>query len=154
MQAKAGFEPHSEKSTLLFSRMGCPSSFGPGSLHLSFNITRVSQRPPGRRLPPSGLSSHTVSKSECYERSNSFVSLRHRGHFLGRDSVHLVLFGHFNRCICRTRRTVLSQMQVWIQHQQCRKRIRCVWPQVDHPVRSPTKGRETADPRPTCPRRP
>src|SRR5438445_12358525 len=60
---------------------------------------------PGR-LPASSLASDSVSQSECYERSNSVIPLMHRKHFICRESVHLVWFSHFNRCICRPHRSV------------------------------------------------
>ena len=47
-----------------------------------------------------------MSESERYERSNSVVPLSHRERFLGRESVHLVWFSHFNRYICRLHRSV------------------------------------------------
>ena len=103
--SEAGFEVQSEKSNTLFSRMRCPSGFGPGSHHLSFNITTVVQSAPGS-LPASSLASDSVSQSECYERFSSVIPFRRRGRFVGRDSVHVLLFGHFNRCICRPHRTV------------------------------------------------
>ncbi len=107
---EAGFESHSEDITLgLFTRMGCPNGFRPGSNHLSFDITPVTQRPPGRpgREPrASGLASGSMSESECYERSNSFVPLSPSGHLFSTDSVHLDLFGLIIGRICRAHRTV------------------------------------------------
>src|SRR2546428_6663473 len=106
MQAKRSSNLTAKKSPLSFSRTGSPNGFGPGSPHLGFNITSVNEGPTGSGPPPSGLSTDTVSEPECYERSNAFVPLSHSRHLFSTDSVHLVLLGGFNRCICRTHRTV------------------------------------------------
>jgi len=86
---------------------------------LSFNITTVVKSAPGR-LPASSLASDSVSQSECYERSNSVIPLMHRKHFNCRESVHLVWFSHFNRCILSTTQTVVAE-RVYIEHEQCPK---------------------------------
>src|SRR5580765_6968478 len=108
--SEAGFEVQSEKSNSLFSRKGCPSGFRPGSHHLSFNITTVVQSAAGS-LPASSPEWDSVSESDCYERSNTVDPLRHGKHFNCRESVHLVWFSHFHRCICRPHRTVCHRCE-------------------------------------------
>src|SRR6266496_2695779 len=106
MQAKRALDLTAKKHSYLISRMGCPNSFRPGSNHLSFDIMTVTQRPPGRGFRASGLASGSMSGSECYERSHSFVPLSPSGHLFSTDSVHLVLCGLFIGRICRAHRTV------------------------------------------------
>src|SRR6185503_13311503 len=85
--SEAGFEvqseDQSEKSASLFSRVRCPNGFGPGSSHLSFNITTVIQSAPGS-LPASSLVSDSVSDSGRQEGSNSVVPPGQRRHFVCR----------------------------------------------------------------------
>src|SRR5258705_8484852 len=110
MQCEASIEFHNEKISLTsFSRTRCPNGFGPDSHHQSFNITTV-QNAPGR-LPALSLASDSMSEFECHERSNSVVLLRHRKHLVCRESVHLVWFSHFNRCVCRTHRSVCHRCE-------------------------------------------
>ena len=106
MQAKQGSAFNGGKTSASFSRTRGPKGFGPGSDHLSSDVTTVTKGSAGGGLPTSGFATDRMSWSERCERYTSFVPLSHAGYLFLTNFVHRICFCQLIGRSCRTLRTV------------------------------------------------